>query len=288
MDRKFFIGAGLLVLASITIGLVVADGSADFGTEKAAIIQLDGQIKPSSSSFGSQGVTPSTVRDLNDQAIEQGASAIIYEWNSGGGAVVASKEIRREIESVEVPTVCRFRDIAASGAYLAATGCDRIVADPASLTGSIGVKGSYLEFSGLMNKLGIEYVNITSGELKSVGSPFKNATPRERKVLKKIADRTHRQFVQSVEEDRNLSERQVKEIKSGSIYLGSRAKELGLVDTLGGRATALNEAENLTESELETFNVESRQKLGLLSLLSADSWLKNSINTGSPIEAAWR
>lgn len=290
MDKKFFAGAALLVLAVISIGLIGSGTGVDsFGTEKAAIIQLNGQITPSSGGgFSSQGVTPSQVRELNDRATSQGASAIIYEWNSGGGSVVASKEIMREIESVDARTVCRFRDVAASGAYMAALGCDRIVADSSTLTGSIGVTSSYMEFSGLMKRLGIDYVNITSGELKSVGSPYRNATDRERQVLQNITNETHQQFVDAVESKRNLTSEQVEVVRTGSIFLGSRAQQLGLVDTLGGRRTAVTEAENLTDSQLETFTVESRENLGLLSLLTADSWLKNSFGSGSPMKAVWR
>ncbi|PSH01382.1 MAG: hypothetical protein BRC27_02330, partial [Nanohaloarchaea archaeon SW_10_44_10] len=167
MDKYFFAGVGGLLLVTVSISLIATSSGDSFtGQEKAAVISLDGAITSTSDSFNPQTVTPERVRELNSKAQDRGASVIIYEWNSGGGAVVASKEIRREIESLDMPTICRFRDVAASGAYLASLGCDRIVADSASITGSIGVKSSYIEFSGLMNELGVEYVNITSGSLK--------------------------------------------------------------------------------------------------------------------------
>lgn len=288
MDKKFFGGAGIIVFSAVIIAAVSFNGSPQgLGSGKAAFISINGAISASSGgSFGSQGVTPGTLRDLNERAINQGATAIIYEINSGGGAVVASKEVKREIESVEVPTVCRFRDVAASGAYLASLGCDRIVADTASMTGSIGVKSSYLEYSGLMKKLGVDYVNITSGELKGVGSPYRNITDRERELLQQKADIVHEDFVQDVKESRNLSESEVDTVKTGEIFLGAEARELGLIDTLGGRATAVETAENLTDTELETFEVETREGFDFLSLMNIESWLTGSKR--SPLEASLR
>jgi protease-4 len=289
MDKYFFAGAGILVAATVLISLLAASGGNSFtGQQKAAIIPLDGAITSTSDSFNPQSITPSRVRELNSKARNSGASVVIYEWNSGGGAVVASKDIRREIESLDMKTVCRFRDAAASGAYLASLGCDRIVADSASITGSIGVKSSYMEFSGLMDELGIEYVNITSGSLKDAGSPYKNITDQEREVLQEKTDIIHREFVADVRSERNLTQSQVEEVRTGEIFLGTEAKELGLVDTLGGRQVAIREAENLTGTELTTETIEIESDLSLLSLLNANSNLASILGNSNVIEASWR
>jgi protease-4 len=289
MDKYFFAGAGVLVAATILTSLLAASGGNSFtGQQKAAIIPLDGAITSTSDSFNPQSITPSRVRELNSKARNSGASVVIYEWNSGGGAVVASKDIRREIESLDMKTVCRFRDAAASGAYLASLGCDRIVADSASITGSIGVKSSYMEFSGLMDELGIEYVNITSGSLKDAGSPYKNITDQERQVLQEKTDIIHREFVADVKSERNLNQSQVEEVRTGEIFLGTEAKELGMVDTLGGRQVAIREAENLTGTELRTETIEIESDLSLLSLLNANSNLASILGNSNVIEASWR
>ena len=289
MDKYFFAGVAGLILATVSISLVATSSGDSFtGREKAAVISLDGAITSTSDSFNPQTVTPSRVRELNSKAQDRGASVIIYEWNSGGGAVVASKEIRREIESMDMTTICRFRDVAASGAYLASLGCDRIVADSASITGSIGVKSSYIEFSGLMDELGVEYVNITSGSLKDAGSPYKNVTEKERKVLQEKTDIIHEEFVKSVEDERNLTEEQVKEVRTGEIFLGSQGKELGLVDTIGGRETAVTEAERITDTELQTETVEIESSFSLLSLLNANTNMAGLLGNSNPLEAAWR
>lgn len=272
----------------LSIGSVSAFFNFD-STGKTAVIQLDGQITSSSSSsaFSATGITPQNVRSLNQQAKEQGASAIIYEWNSGGGAVVASKEIMREIKSVDIPTVCRFRDIAASGAYLGSLGCDTVVADSASLTGSIGVRSSYLEFSETLDKLGIEYVNITSGEYKEVGSQYQNASEEDTERLQETTDAVHRQFINLVRENRNMTQEEVDNVSTGELFLGSEAEENGLVDKLGGRQVAVEEAENLSNKQLSTFKVESSSGFSFLQLLTGDSWIKQFVSSDAPIRAEW-
>lgn len=280
----------LLLFTVVLLSVGSAAAFFNFGsTGKAAIIQLDGQITPSgsSSAFSSTGITPEKVRELNQDAKEQGASAVIYEWNSGGGAVVASKEIMRAIDSVEVPTVCRFRDIAASGAYLGSLGCDTIVADSASLTGSIGVRSSYLEFSGTLDKLGIEYVNITSGKYKEIGSQYQNASEEDIRRLKETTDKVHQQFTDLVKENRNLTTSEVENVSTGELFLGSEAKEKGLVDKLGGRQVAVEEAENLTDKDLTTFKVETASGFSFLNLLTGDSWIKQFVSSDVPIRAEW-
>ena len=279
----------LFTIILLTVGSATAFFNID-SEGKAAVIQLNGQISSSSSSstLSTSGITPDSVRTLNQEATEQDASAIIYEWNSGGGAVVASKEIMRTIDSVDVPTVCRFRDIAASGAYLSSLGCDRIVADSASLTGSIGVRSSYLEFSGTLDKLGIEYVNITSGKYKEVGSQYRNASEKDISRLKETTDKVHQQFIDLVRENRNLTQEEVEKVSTGELFLGSEAEENGLVSKLGGRSTAIREAENLSEKKLSTFRVESSSSFNFLEfLLSGDSWVKQFVSRDVPIKAEW-
>lgn len=294
MDKQLLlIGSAVLTIIIVAVGVAAVSGqsgsSFSFGEGDAAVIQLSGTISPTASDGlgATGGITPESVRSLNQRATDQGADAIIYEINSGGGAVVASKEVMREIESVKVPTVCRFRDISASGAYLFALGCDRIVADSTTLTGSIGVQGSYFEFTELMGELGVEYINITSGEHKDLGTPFRNITDEEREMLQKKADRVHEEFIKQVQDERNLTEDQLEQARTGEPFLGERAKELGLVDKLGGRQTSVETAENLTDQELETFRIERRTGFDFLSLLTADVSFGNFLERGSPLRAEY-
>ena len=265
MKRKIAVLTAAVLLISTGLASAISLESLFEPTGKAAVIQLSGSIAPTSSGFSS-GITPEKVRELNDMANQQGADAVVYEINSGGGAVVASKEVMRSIDSMDVPTVCRLRDTGASGAYLASLSCDRIVADSATLTGSIGVRSSYLQYTGLMDKLGLKYVNITAGERKELGSPYQNISEEERKRLKQKAETIHREFVQKVGEERNLTDAELENVSTGEAILGSRAEELGLVDEIGGRQTAYDAAENLTGMELNFNQVQTAQGLSLFSV----------------------
>ncbi|WEL23698.1 signal peptide peptidase SppA [Candidatus Nanohalovita haloferacivicina] len=268
MNKKIPVLLTALILISTGMAAAFSLDSLFQTTGTAAVIQLSGSITPTSSGFSS-GITPEKVRDLNQRAQQQNVDAIVYEINSGGGSVVASKELMREIESVDVPTVCRFRDVGASGAYMAALGCDRIVADSASLTGSIGVRSSYLQYTGLMDKLGLKYVNISSGEYKELGSPYQNISETQKEMLQAKADKIHEEFYSKVEEERNLSEEQLQEVKTGEPFLGSRAEELGLVDEIGGRQTAYDTAEELAGMELNFRKVEAPSGFNFFQLMGA-------------------
>lgn len=280
--KKLLISLFVLVFISTGLGITLGSNKGD-----AAIIKLSGPIKPSDSSspFSGGGISPENVRELNERALSQGADAIIYEINSGGGAIVASKEVYRSIDSVDVPTVCRMRDVAASGGYLIALGCDEIVADSATLTGSIGVKSSYLEYSGVMNRLGVEYVNISEGNLKEIGSPYKNITQAERENLESMIGDLHEEFVDKVASERNLSEDERREIASSEPYIGSEAKDLNIVDSIGGRKTALTAAENLTSQDLRVFNIESSEG-GILSLITGKTDIMNLFTSKTPFKAS--
>lgn len=264
--------AGLLLFSASAYGFSISEYFTGVGTGEAALIQLDGTIRPSQSQGVLSGgaITPEKVRELNEKAENQGAEAIVYEINSGGGAVVASKDILRSVEDVEVPTVCRFRDVGASGAYLLALGCDQIVADSATFTGSVGVTGSYFQFTDLLDEAGIEYINITAGEYKEAGSPFQEITEEERELLLEQVDNVHQEFYSEVDENRNITDEQLEEVRTGKVFLGSKAKELGLVDKLGGRETAFKTAENLTDKELKFRKVQDTPEFNLFSLLSAE------------------
>lgn len=280
--------AALLILLTTSTAALSLGGLFEDDTGEAALIKLSGSITPTSSGFGGGGITPEQVRDLNQRVRNGNYDAVIYEINSGGGAVVASKEVKRSIDSMEIPTVCRFRDVSASGAYLIATGCDRIVADSATITGSIGVTSSYLQVSGALDKLGVKYVNITAGEYKEVGSQYTNATENEKQILKDMALNIQDEFVTTVDEDRNLTDEQETEVQTAKIFLGEEAKDLGLVDSLGGRVQALETAENMTEKELTLREVETRQQVSLLSMFLSSTGVGNfftQLGLGNGVEA---
>jgi len=185
--------------------------------------------------------------------------AIIFEINSPGGTVLASKEIANAIKETKKPTVAWIREVGASGAYWVASAADRIVADESSIVGSIGVIGSYLQFSRLFDKYGITYEQLVSGRYKDAGSPYKPLSEDERTYLMGKINSLRETFVSAVAENRNLNKNYVNSLATGEIFLGSEALKLKLIDELGGKEEAQKAAEklaNLKESRLVKYETE--------------------------------
>ena len=166
--------------------------------------------------------------------------AIVFVINSPGGSAVASDEIAAEIKKVNKTTVAWVREIGTSGAYWIATSTNHVIANRMSITGSIGVIASYLEFSRFIQEHNVTYERLVSGKYKDLGSPFKELTAEERAVFQKSLDRIHDYFVEEVANNRNLNKKDVDKMATGAFYLGDEAKELGLVDELGSRDEVIN------------------------------------------------
>jgi protease-4 len=178
---------GLLVGAAVVVAVVGMSSFVSFGST-IAVIRIRGTIS-SSSSFLFETTTPNEILSMLKRAEEDpGIRGVLFEIDSPGGSAVASREIAYGIKRMEKPTICWMGDVAASGAYWIASACDHIMADPLTLTGSIGATASYLEFSELFEKYGITYEQITSGERKDAGSPFRNITEEEREKLQYMID----------------------------------------------------------------------------------------------------
>jgi protease-4 len=130
--------------------------------------------------------------------------------------------------------------MAASGGYYIASACDRIVANPGTLTGSIGVIMQVGNVEELMKKIGVRGVNIKSGPNKDIGSPFQPLSPEGREILQTLVDNVHSQFVSAVARGRGLEEDRVRKLADGRIYSGAQAKDLGLIDDFGTLEDAID------------------------------------------------
>ena len=135
--------------------------------------------------------------------------------------------------------------VAASGGYYVACASDLIVANPGTITGSIGVIMQFSNFEELLKKIGIKGVVLKSGEHKDIGSPFREMTPEEKKIMQETLDNVHQQFIQAVAEGRKLDRAKVIPIADGRIMTGEQAKQLGLVDKMGNLQDAIDEATKL-------------------------------------------
>jgi protease-4 len=195
--------------------------------DKIAIVEVRGVITQSS------GV----IEEIQQYLADDGVKAIILRVDSPGGGVGPSQEIYREIMRIKSNSkrkvVTSMGSVAASGGYYIACASDLIVANPGTITGSIGVVMQFSNFEDLLKKIGIKGVVLKSGEHKDIGSPFREMTPEEKRIMQEVLDNVHQQFIEAVAEGRKLDRSKVAQIADGRILTGEQAKNLGLVDQLG-------------------------------------------------------
>lgn len=173
--------------------------------------------------------------------------AVLFVFNSPGGSVVATREVYGAVKGLNKPKVAYFREVAASGAYYTATGTDYIVSDPDALTGSIGVIATVTEMGGLLEKIGVNVTAIKSGEHKDIGSPYRNMTSDEEKILQSLIDEVYDEFRSVVVENRKgrLDMARFNEVSDGRVLSGRQALRVGLVDALGTKKDAIMKAAEL-------------------------------------------
>jgi protease-4 len=180
----------------------------------------------------------------------------VLEVDSPGGGVTASDEMHQSIldfeEQTGKPVVVYMGDVAASGGYYISTAADRIVANETTLTGSLGVFLPLLNFREAAEKYGVTQTYIKSGKYKTMGSPWKELTPEERRIYQSIVDDYYDEFVHVIVEGRGLPEERVREIADGRVYSAKQAKELGLVDSFGELDEAAGVARELAGVEEAT------------------------------------
>jgi len=255
---------GLFILSFMLAGLM----SASVKLGNVAKIKINGIILTEDANLWTQSVASSDFKEFIGKAEKDNAiKAILIEIDSPGGAPVASAEIADAIAGAKKPTVALIREQGTSGAYWAASAADKIVAHPLSMTGSIGVIGSYLQFSGLLRNYNISYERFVGGEYKDIGSPFREPASAERQFLQGSIDEIHYYFIGSVAKNRNMTFEAVEKIADGKFYTGMQAKKLNLVDELGGEEKAeelLKQMANATE----IYYAEYGKKETLFGLLS--------------------
>jgi protease-4 len=221
------------------------------GKDHIAVINLSGEIVQSDEGSGLTSsamiTTDRTVQLLDDVAQDPQVKAVILRINSPGGAVVASDEIYQRVKKLRAnkPVVVQMSDMAASGGYYIAAGADKIVANSATITGSIGVIAQFPKLSGLYEKVGVEIRTIKSGKFKDIASPNRDMTSEENVILNSMITEAYDQFVHAIADGRHMDEQKVRELADGRIYTGKQAKANGLVDELGNFDTAVEQAEDL-------------------------------------------
>lgn len=235
-QRLFVIG--IILIAFVSAGILLTrnmDSTANVRGDRVLVLRLYGGIQESGGGLlGMEGtITPQLVeRQLRMAAASPSIQAVVLRVSSPGGSVAASQEIYSIIQRFDKPIVISMGDTAASGGYYIAAAADGIVANPGTITGSIGVITSMLNLQELYDKLGIQVEIIKSGRHKDMSQ--RPLTPEERELLQALNDEAWNQFVQAIVDGRDLDIDHVRNLATGEVFTGSQALQLGLVDRLGG------------------------------------------------------
>lgn len=246
MKKRPFLLASALLAGIFVFFLVLAVTVASFMGRPANFVIGDkiGVIEI----FGVIADSRQVIEQLHDFRDNENIKAIVLRVDSPGGGVGPSQEIHDEVKAVDAqkPVVVSMGSVAASGGYYIAAPAREIVANPGTITGSIGVVMEFTNFQELLDKIGLSSVVVKSGEYKDIGSPAREMTSKEREILQNLIDDVHSQFVQSVAKGRNLNEEDVRQLADGRIFSGRRAMEMGLVDRMGNLGVAVKLAAELS------------------------------------------
>ncbi len=224
------IGAVVIISMAALLFLGKRDAAFEFG-EKVGVVEIKGVIADAKE----------TVLQLKRFRKNKDVKAIVLRIDSPGGGVGPSQEIYAEVKKTTrtKKVVASMGAIAASGGYYVAAAADHVVANPGTITGSIGVLMQFANMEELFKKIGLSAVVLKSGDYKDTGSPLRKMTPKERELLQGFIDNVHQQFVTAVAEGRKMSEESVRAIADGRILSGEQAQKLGLLDSLGNMEDAI-------------------------------------------------
>ena len=244
-------------------------------TNKIAVIELDGVIASSSENnfFAKEANAANMLRSLKLAKEDSEIQGIILKINSPGGTVAMSQNIYNQIMNIREnkPVIAVMDDVAASGGYYIASAADRIIAQDGTLTGSIGVIFSFMDYHNLLtNKLNVDQVVIKSGKFKDIGSSTRAMLPEEKELMQNIVDDSYQQFLNAIRKGRiqrnscyevpkeDLTEENLIRYADGRVFTGIQAKQLGFVDETGDIDTAKIMIEKMTQQK---FNNKLKAKL---------------------------
>ncbi|MEK0397978.1 signal peptide peptidase SppA [Tetragenococcus halophilus] len=263
-DDKNLSGTDALLFGSNEITEdVVEEGEEE---QRIAQLTIDGTIADTgeNSFFSGEGYNHQFFMDqLKEVQEDPTVAAVLLEINTPGGGVYESAEIAKEIRAIQAadtPVYVSMKNMGASGGYYVSASADKIFATSETLTGSIGVIMSSVNFSELMDNLGIEDQTYKSGPLKDMGSAMREPTEEDEEVMQSYVDNSYDRFVKIVSKGRSMSEDQVRDIADGRIYDGQQAKDNDLVDEIGfpdDALTSLREDEGLEKAQVFEYDIAS-------------------------------
>ncbi len=244
---------GVLILSSLISGRRATASLPVMGS-RVALVKIEGVL------LGSEQV----VEELHDFTDDASIKAIVIRIDSPGGGVVPSQEIYNAVKNAKKEgkkVIVSMGSVAASGGYYIAAAADKIVANPGTLTGSIGVKMEFPNIEKLLEKIGVKGMVVKAGEFKDIGSPYREMSPQEQKLLQGVIDDVHSQFIKAVAEGRGLPEADVRAIADGRIFTGQQAMALKLVDQLGDLGDSIQTAGALVGIKGKPTVIEKRKKI---------------------------
>lgn len=257
-------GVFLLFLLGLIVWLVSPDISLLERPNRIGVVEIRGVIEKSQD----------TLKAIKEFREDPNVKSILVRIDSPGGAVGPSQEIYRELRRTieKKPVVASMGSLGTSGGYYIASGANRIVANPGTITGSIGVIIYFADLRELFDKIGFSTVAIKSGRFKDTGNPGREMTEEERQLLQGTIDDVHGQFVRDVAQARSIAEEKIREIADGRILVGERAHQLGLVDELGNFEDAVNLAARMgkIDGEPELVFIKKKQRSLLDYLLGTE------------------
>ena len=255
-----YLGVAVLFVVALSVSLAPSGGGGSVFGARVAIVELEGTIVD----------VDDLVRELKSHRDNPLVKAVVLRINSPGGVVGPTQELHAAVlrlREARKPVVASLGAVAASGGYYVAVAADKIYANPGTLTGSIGVIFQLPNLDGLMKKVGVEYVVVKAGQYKDIGNISRTMTPEERRVLQALLDDVHAQFISAVATGRKLDRAQVLGFADGRIVSGAQAKDLHMVDALGGLEEAVDGAAALAGLPKSPTVVGPRKKLSIMDLL---------------------
>ena len=275
-------GLGTVTMIFFSVIVVAMSGDkVDYGGEKVGVIELVGTIVDSKQ----------IVQQIKDFREAETVKSIVIRIDSPGGGVGPSQEIYREIQKTiaHKKVIASMGSVAASGGYYVAAAADGIIANPGTITGSIGVIMGYTNFEELMQKIGLQPVVIKSGEFKDMGSPVREMKEKEREFLEAFTQKIHHQFIRDIAQGRNVEIDRIEPIADGRIFTGEEAIAMGLVDRLGNFQDAVQWAGELggIKGEVKTVYPEKERPSFIEYVMESALKIisRNSLRTGLRPEA---
>jgi protease IV len=265
--RLTLVAAAFLVFLAVAGLFVIVVGGARGGEggpslfgPRVAIVELEGIIVD----------VDDIVRELKADRENPTVRAVVMRINSPGGVVGPTQELHDAVlrlRKAGKPVVASLGAVAASGGYYVAVACDQIYANPGTLTGSIGVIMQMANVEQLMKKVGVDYVVVKAGQYKDIGNVGRSMTPEERRVLQTLLDDVHGQFIAAVAEGRKLDRGEVARFADGRVFSGLQAKDLKMVDALGGLEDAVLAAGKLAGLPSPPSVIQPRRHFSIMDLL---------------------